>query len=55
MFAAGRAVQDVRVAKTVSHNGKPDWLLLANAVATVLVVVTGGAIAFRDLRKERAK
>ncbi|WP_020495367.1 hypothetical protein [Sciscionella marina] len=48
VFAAAKAVNDVR-----STRGKGDKLLLANAVATVAVVLTGGALAVRDLRGDK--
>ncbi|WP_031465232.1 hypothetical protein [Sciscionella sediminilitoris] len=48
VFAAAKAVNDVRSAR-----GKGDKLLLANAVATVAVVLTGGALAVRDLRGDK--
>jgi hypothetical protein len=43
---AVRAVKDLREA-----NGKRDYLALANAIATILAVLTGGALVVRDLRK----
>ena len=55
VFAATRALGDVRAANTANPDGRADKLLLANAIATVLVVLTGGALALRDLRKGRAK
>lgn len=45
VFAAARAIGEVRSAR-----GRRDKLRLANAIATVAVVFTGGAIAVRDLR-----
>jgi len=53
-LAAGSAIGAVTVARQVSTARKErDRLLLVNAVANAAVVVTGLALAFRTLRKER--
>jgi hypothetical protein len=45
-FGAVRAVADLRKAK-----GNKDKLALGNALASILVVITGAALAIRELRK----
>lgn len=46
LFSAVRRVRDAR--------GRSDRLMLANAVASGLLVVTSAAITIRDLRKKDA-
>ena len=45
-FGAAGAVKELREAK-----GKRDYLALANAVISILGVLTGGALVVRGLRK----
>jgi hypothetical protein len=53
-LAVGSAAGAVAVARQVSTARKErDRLLLVNAVANAAVVLTGLALAFRTLRKER--
>jgi hypothetical protein len=53
-LAVGSAAGAVAVARQLSTARKErDRLLLANAVANAAVVLTGLALAFRMLRKER--
>jgi hypothetical protein len=53
-LAVGSAVGAVAVVRQVSTASKErDRLLLVNALANAAVVVTGLALAFRKLRKER--
>ncbi|MGH3492729.1 MAG: hypothetical protein ACRDQ1_05775 [Sciscionella sp.] len=49
-IAAYRAICQVRAAR-----GSKDRLVLANAVANVAVVLTGGVIAARELAKDKTK
>ena len=46
-FGAMGAVKELREAK-----GKRDYLALANAIISILGVLTGGALVIRGLRKE---
>jgi len=53
-LAVGSAAGAVAVVRQVSTASKErDRLLLVNALANAAVVVTGLALAFRTLRKER--
>ena len=45
-FGAVGAVKELREAK-----GKRDYLALANAIVSIVGVITGGALAIRGLRK----
>ncbi|MBV9846449.1 MAG: hypothetical protein JOZ47_15460 [Kutzneria sp.] len=47
LFGAVSAVSDVRTARA-----ERDKLAMANAVANILVVITGGALALREFRKD---
>jgi hypothetical protein len=46
VIGAGRAVTDLRKAK-----GTGDKLAFGNAIANILVVITGAALAIREIRK----
>ena len=46
VFGAGRAFADVRKAR-----GNGDKLALFNAIANILVVITGAALAIREFRR----
>lgn len=46
VIGAGRAVTDLRKAR-----GTGDKLAFGNAIANILVVVTGAALAIREIRK----